>query len=63
MLVTASVDKIHLRKLITLDEDVKMSGSVVWVGRSSMVIRMEIRQPSAGTLVVTMFLDLCGCHI
>lgn len=48
LLVTASVDKIHLRKRITLDQDVRMSGAVVWVGRSSMVIRMEIRQPPQG---------------
>ncbi|KAH7298868.1 hypothetical protein KP509_25G062200 [Ceratopteris richardii] len=48
LLVTASVDKIHLRKSITLDQDLRMSGAVIWVGRSSMAIRMEIRQPSEG---------------
>lgn len=48
LLVTASVDKIHLRKPITLDQDVKMSGAVSWVGRSSMQIRMEVQQPAVG---------------
>ena len=61
--MTASVDKIHLRKPITLDADVKMSGAVVWVGRSSMVIRMDIRQSSAGTLVIRTFLNLYRCDM
>jgi hypothetical protein len=55
------VDKIHLRKGITLDADVKMSGAVVWVGRSSMVIRMEIRQLTAGISLIRTFLDMCRC--
>lgn len=47
-LVTASVDKIHIRKPITLEEDLKMSGTAVWVGRSSMEIRIELQQLTKG---------------
>lgn len=41
LLVTASVDRVRLLRKLKLDEDVTLSGAVAWVGRSSMVIRME----------------------
>ena len=41
LLVTASVDRVRLMRALKLDEDVILSGAVAWVGRSSMVIRME----------------------
>ena len=41
LLVTASVDRVQLQRALKLDEDVILSGAVAWVGRSSMVIRME----------------------
>ena len=41
LLVTASVDRVRLVAPLTLDADVVLAGAVAWVGRSSMVIRME----------------------
>ena len=41
LLVTASVDRVRLIAPLTLDADVVLAGAVAWVGRSSMVIRME----------------------
>merc|ERR1719392_228239 len=34
-IVTALVDRIHVRERITSTEDIKISGHVTWVGRSS----------------------------
>lgn len=45
LLVTASVDKMVLKRPIQVDTDVKISGAVTWVGRSSIEIRMEVTQP------------------
>ena len=42
MLVTASVDRIVLKKPISVDKDLKISGSIIWVGRSSIEIQMEV---------------------
>ncbi|XP_050252195.1 acyl-coenzyme A thioesterase 2, chloroplastic isoform X2 [Quercus robur] len=42
MLVTASVDRIVLKKPVSVDKDLKISGSVIWVGRSSIEIQMEV---------------------
>ncbi|KAF2284703.1 hypothetical protein GH714_029436 [Hevea brasiliensis] len=44
LLVTASVDKIVLRKPISVDIDLKIVGSVIWVGRSSIEIQLEVIQ-------------------
>ncbi|KAM0947214.1 putative thiolester hydrolase [Dioscorea sansibarensis] len=44
MLVTASVDKIVLKKPILVDKDLEITGAVAWVGRSSLQIQMEITQ-------------------
>lgn len=58
ILVTASVDAIQLRHRLSLDNDLSVTGKVVWTGRSSMDIRLELRQvqpflepgePSLGT--------------
>lgn len=48
ILVTASVDKMVLKKPIHLDTDLKVSGAVTWVGRSSLEIQMMITQPPEG---------------
>jgi acyl-coenzyme A thioesterase 9 len=40
MLVTASVDRIELLQIAGTESNMVLSGSVAWVGRSSMVIRM-----------------------
>ncbi|XP_077252966.1 acyl-coenzyme A thioesterase 2, chloroplastic-like [Tasmannia lanceolata] len=44
LLVTASVDKMVLMKPLRVDTDLKVAGSVTWVGRSSIEIQMEITQ-------------------
>lgn len=52
LLVTASVDRIVLKKPILIDADLTIVGAVTWVGRSSMEIQMEVIQPTEGTLVI-----------
>ena len=42
LLVTASVDRIARARLLSIAEDLSMSGQVVWTGRSSMDIRMQL---------------------
>uniref|UniRef100_A0A803QVJ4 HotDog ACOT-type domain-containing protein n=1 Tax=Cannabis sativa TaxID=3483 RepID=A0A803QVJ4_CANSA len=44
LLVTASVDKIVLKKPISVDIDLKIVGAVIWVGRSSIEIQLEVFQ-------------------
>ncbi|PRW20940.1 Acyl-coenzyme A thioesterase mitochondrial [Chlorella sorokiniana] len=45
LLVTATVEKIELRgKRINLDQDMELSGRVVWTGSSSMDIVIELEQ-------------------
>ncbi|KAF7825912.1 acyl-coenzyme A thioesterase 9, mitochondrial-like [Senna tora] len=46
LLVTASVDKIVLKKPISVDHDLKIVGSVIWVGRSSIEIQLDVTQSS-----------------
>lgn len=46
LLVTASVDKISMRKPLRLDVDMTLAGAVMWVGRSSMEIRVIVLQAS-----------------
>ncbi|XP_057781345.1 acyl-coenzyme A thioesterase 2, chloroplastic isoform X2 [Salvia miltiorrhiza] len=49
ILVTASVDKMVLRKPIKIDTDLTIAGAVTWVGRSSMEIQLEVAQSSQET--------------
>ncbi|EPS68180.1 hypothetical protein M569_06586, partial [Genlisea aurea] len=44
-LVTASVDKMVLKKPISVDVDLQITGAVTWVGRSSIEIQLDITQP------------------
>ena len=44
VLVTASVDAIELLARLTLDKDLSVSGQVVWTGRSSLDIKMQMSQ-------------------
>uniref|UniRef100_A0A2P2IV29 Acyl-CoA thioesterase n=1 Tax=Rhizophora mucronata TaxID=61149 RepID=A0A2P2IV29_RHIMU len=44
LLVTASVDKIVLKKPISVDIDLKIVGSAVWVGRSSIDTQLDVIQ-------------------
>ncbi|KAH7547620.1 acyl-coenzyme A thioesterase 2, chloroplastic [Ziziphus jujuba] len=46
LLVTASVDKMVLKKPISVDADLSIVGAVTWVGRSSMEIQLEVIQPT-----------------
>ncbi|KAH9329651.1 hypothetical protein KI387_001759 [Taxus chinensis] len=48
LLVTASVDKMVLKKPIRVDTDLKIGGAVTWVGRSSLEIQMVVTQPPSG---------------
>lgn len=42
--MTASVDKIALKKPISVDADLKIDGAVTWVGRSSIQIQLDVTQ-------------------
>lgn len=42
-IVTASVDKIHISKVGSLETDLVLAGKVTYVGSSSMEIRMQCR--------------------
>ncbi|KAL2330125.1 hypothetical protein Fmac_017706 [Flemingia macrophylla] len=44
IVVTASVDKIVLKKPISVNIDLKIVGSVIWVGHSSIEIQLEVTQ-------------------
>ncbi|KAG6415509.1 hypothetical protein SASPL_122921 [Salvia splendens] len=44
-LVTASIDKMVLKKPISVDIDLRVSGAVTWVGRSSIEIQLDVTQP------------------
>ncbi len=57
LLVTASVDRISIKKPMLIDVDLKIGGAVAWVGRSSMEIRMEVNQPIDGETLI--FLRFC----
>ncbi|KAJ8774752.1 hypothetical protein K2173_017198 [Erythroxylum novogranatense] len=48
LLVTASVDRMAIKKPISVDADLKMAGAVTWVGKSSMEIQLEVTQPIQG---------------
>ncbi|KAI8537251.1 hypothetical protein RHMOL_Rhmol09G0009200 [Rhododendron molle] len=49
LLVTASVDKMVLKKPIHIDTDLQIAGAVTWVGRSSMEIQLEVTQSTEET--------------
>jgi len=62
LLVTASVDKMVLKKPIRVDTDLKVAGAVTWVGRSSLEIQMVITQPPEGIYIKGKWLTvLCSC--
>ncbi|CAN6175015.1 unnamed protein product [Urochloa humidicola] len=44
LVVTASVDKMELKKPIRVDADLKIAGAVTYVGRSSIDIQIEVTQ-------------------
>ncbi|XP_044500764.1 acyl-coenzyme A thioesterase 2, chloroplastic-like isoform X2 [Mangifera indica] len=44
LLVTASVDRMVMKKPILVDTDLNITGAVTWVGRSSMEIQVEVTQ-------------------
>lgn len=52
--VTASVDRIDMRNPIELNKDLLVQGCVVWSGRSSMEVRVEVAHEHEGALVPLM---------
>lgn len=48
LLVTASVDKMVLKQPLCVDKDLKISGAVTWIGRSSIEIQIEVTQSEQG---------------
>lgn len=50
-MVTASVDKMVMKKPILVDTDLNIGGAVIWVGKSSMEIQLEVTQSLQGTEV------------
>ncbi|KAL6338507.1 hypothetical protein AAG906_020608 [Vitis piasezkii] len=44
LLVTASVDRMVLKKPISVNLDLEISGAVIWVGRSSIEVQLEVTQ-------------------
>lgn len=60
-MVTASVDKISMKKPLNLETDLKMKGAVAWVGRSSMQIRMEVIQPVRGKSQTNLYINFKEC--
>lgn len=63
LLVTASVDKIVLKKPISVDIDLKIVGAVIWVGRSSIEIQLEVIQSATGTYEFDITLYLKSDHL
>ncbi|XP_056161471.1 acyl-coenzyme A thioesterase 2, chloroplastic-like [Syzygium oleosum] len=49
LLVTASVDRMVLKRPIRIDTDLQIAGAVTWVGRSSMEIQLEVTQSTKET--------------
>lgn len=58
ILVTASVDRIALKKPILVERDVTIVGSVTWVGRSSMEIQLLVTQVAKGSITTMLCLFL-----
>jgi acyl-coenzyme A thioesterase 9 len=56
LLVTASVDKMELKRPIRVDTDLKIAGAVTYVGRSSIDIQIEVTQVDQG--IFRFFIDL-----
>lgn len=48
-LVTASVDKIAQKHPLCITDDIELSGQVIWVGKSSLVIMMTVNHIQANT--------------
>ncbi|KAG2672700.1 hypothetical protein I3760_13G055300 [Carya illinoinensis] len=53
LLVTASVDRIVLKKPISVEVDLKIVGSVIWVGRSSLDIQLEVTRSNEDSVALT----------
>jgi acyl-coenzyme A thioesterase 9 len=52
LLVTASVDSIRMKKRLVMTHDLTLTGSVAWVGRSSMLINMVMMDETTGELLM-----------
>nr|VDD14252.1 unnamed protein product [Brassica rapa] len=58
ILVTASVDRIIMKRPIRVDADLSIVGAVTWVGRSSMEMQLQVIQ-SQGISKNFVFVNLC----
>lgn len=56
ILVTASVDRIIMKRPIRVDVDLSIVGAVTWVGRSSMEMQLQVLQ-SQGTSFSVNYID------
>ena len=52
MLVTASVDNVRMQNRLDMDNDLTLTGSVAWVGRSSMLIQMVMTDDTNNTTLM-----------
>lgn len=48
--MTASVDKIVLKKPISVNADLRIDGAVTWVGHSSIKIQLDVTQTTPGNI-------------
>lgn len=44
-----------LKKAISADVDLRISGAVTWVGRSSIEIQLDVTQPPTGNFVLKQY--------
>ncbi len=63
LLVTASVDSIRMKNRLDVRHDLALTGSVAWVGRSSMLINMVMEDETTGeTLMEAGFTFVARCR-
>ncbi|XP_016070875.1 PREDICTED: acyl-coenzyme A thioesterase 9, mitochondrial isoform X2 [Miniopterus natalensis] len=63
-IVTALVDKIDMcKKSLSPEQDIKLSGHVSWVGKTSMEVKMQMFQPSAKSCKFTTFSNSPGSFL
>lgn len=63
LLVTASVDSIRMKHRLDVNHDLVLTGSVAWVGRSSMLINMMMEDVTTGkTLMEAGFTFVARCR-
>ncbi|CAD5184574.1 unnamed protein product [Musa acuminata subsp. malaccensis] len=65
LLVTASVDKMVLKRPLRVDTDLRIAGAVTWVGHSSIEVQIEVTQQddsqSSDPLALTVNFTFVAC--